>query len=72
MEKWMQVEFSSLVTIFCKSSSLNQLWFCRFPFTDAIFDINTVLDTYLVYDDEENPIRPSFYAFGAGEFEIQV
>ena len=38
---------------------------------DATFSQDTVLDTYLVYEDD-NPIKPSFFSFGSGEFKIQV
>jgi len=39
---------------------------------DATFTQDTVLNTYMVYEDSSDPIQPSFFAFGAGEFEIQI
>ena len=38
---------------------------------DDTFAKDTVLDTYLVYEDDD-PIQPSFFSFGSGEFKIQV
>ena len=38
---------------------------------------DAVLQSYLIYDDREDsdgntPTKPVFYAFGSGEFEVQV
>ena len=58
MEKWQQVHLWEY----------NLLYFIL----DATFTQDTVLNTYMVYEDSSDPIQPSFFAFGAGEFEIQV
>lgn len=43
----------------------------NFCFLDATFNHDTVLNTYLVYEDDK-PIQPSFYSFGSGQFKVQV
>ena len=44
----------------------------RLYFSDETFDQDTKLKVYLVYNDDDDPIMPSFYSFGSGEFEVQV
>jgi len=40
---------------------------------DETMNKNAKLQSYLIVEDDKNePIEPSFYAFGSGEFEVQI
>ena len=39
--------------------------------SDETFYEDAALKSYLVYEDNE-PIQPAFFSFGAGEFKVQV
>ena len=41
--------------------------------SDETINKDATLQSYLIVNDVENePIKPSFYAFGSGEFQVQV